>query len=68
MKKPSLSKGSKVIGYDMVTSCAILYGKDDTKRSYDIANFGTVKPATIKIVVLLGQVEELWRGHVDFIA
>lgn len=52
----------------MATSCAILYGKDDTKRSYDIANFGTVKLATIKIVVLLGQVEELWRGHVDFIA
>lgn len=68
MKKAAFSPNSKVIGYDIATSCVILYGKDGTKRIYDIANFGSEKLAMIRTVVLSGQVEELWRGQYRFVA
>lgn len=67
MRKIPNSLNSKVIGYDMATSWVILYGKDGTKRRYDVANFGTVKLAMIKAFVLSGLADALWNGHVDFI-
>ena len=66
MKQVLFSTNSKVIGYDLVT-CVILYGKDGTKRSYDIANFGTRKCAMIKAVVLSWMTDALWNGHVEIL-
>ena len=48
-------------------TCVILYGKDGTKRSYDIANFGTRKCAMIKAVVLSWMTDALWNGHVEIL-